>query len=333
MSELFTHLPHAVAPGYINLRTASGSEAKQCRDFCEYLWDRFKPYADDGFLQDFPTHLHQRFWEMYLTVAILRAGHRIDARKPGPDIGLLHRGKRIWIEAVAATQGDQTKPDSVPHYEPKLGEVSSRDVPTDQIILRCTAAISAKFPTQYIRHVELGVINPGDCYIVAVNLAQADYWIDQGTPPYILRAVLGLHHPFVVLDRTTGEIREQGIHYRGQIPKKQGAAVDADLFLSDESSDVSAVICSVTKVSTPANLPHSERLMGQDFLMVHNPMAHTPVPLGLLARGTDFHTSLYDDHFQVSEKRLRWACAHLLLTFLRRAGFWVVVCLTKRHRT
>ena len=50
-------------------------------------------------------------------------------------------------------------------------------------------------------------------------------------------------------------------------------------------------------------------------------------------RGTEFHTSLYDDHIQVSEKRLRWACARLLLTFLRRAGFWVVVRLTKRHRT
>lgn len=315
-SDLFEQLPDGADLTYINLRAASTDNARLCRDFCQRLWARFERYADDGFVQDFPVHVHQRFWEMYLTVAMLDAGYAVTAAKPGPDICVRHRGQRVWIEAVAATAGDPSHPDSVPAYEPpREGEIISGFVPQDQIVLRCTAAIAQKYPLQFRKHVEAGIIGPEDRYVVAVNLAQAYYWMDHGTPPYILRAVLGLGHHFATIDRNTGKVARTGITYRAEIPKTRGRPVDANLFLSDESSRLSAVICSFANVALPVNMPDGR--FGQDFLLVDNPKSAVPLRGGLLDRGFSFRATISDDSFQVTGRRIRFGWLRRLFRLLR----------------
>ena len=42
--------------------------------FVEQLWGRFYPLADPHFREDARTHFLQRFWEMYLAVALLEHG-------------------------------------------------------------------------------------------------------------------------------------------------------------------------------------------------------------------------------------------------------------------
>jgi hypothetical protein len=218
-----------------------------------------------------------------------RAGHRNNAWR-----------EKIWIEAVAATPGEEGRPDSVPRYEPVRGEVVVRTVPQEQIVLRCTTAISSKFPHQYQRHVELGIIAPDDCYIVAINHAQADYHADVGTPPYILRATLGLGSLYAAFDRVTGAVTDEGVLHRGSIAKASGANVDTTLFLNEGSAAVSAIIGSVTSVNAPADMQQFQHQMGQDFRLVINPMARNPVPDGLLIRGQRVHTVISDDQYQVS---------------------------------
>jgi hypothetical protein len=303
-SNLFEFLPATAVLGYRNLRDPPSKNAGVCRDYCDYLWGRFFLYADEGFEQDFTTHLHQRFWEMYLGVTLLDAGHAIIAPKPGPDFGLVLDGRRIWIEAVTATPGDAGRPDSVPRFEPNETGISSGYVPQDQITLRCTAAISAKFPRQYRQHVEKGIIGERDCYIVAVNHAEAYYWAEVGTPPFMLRAVLGLGSMFVTFDRASREITKQGVLYRGSITKSTGAEVDTTLFLAPDSAPLSAVIGSVTTIGTPVHIQDAQHEMGQDFRLINNPMARNAVPDGLLVRGEIDNVSLGPTEFQVSARLL-----------------------------
>lgn len=302
--DLFNELPATACVGYRNLREPPSANSQLCRTYCEYLWGRFRPYADKDFVQDFAVHLHQRFWEMYLAVTLLEAGHTITAPKPGPDFGIIHGGRRIWIEAVTATAGEPGRPDSIPVYELKEGEIEAGRVPQDQIVLRCTAAISAKFPKQYRQHAASGIIGPDDCYIVAVNHAEAYQWAEVGTPPFILRAVLGVGPLFVTIDKKTLEIVSQGAHYRGSIPKSSGASVDTALFLSSESDPLSAVIGSVTTIGTPVHLQQEEHAMGQDFLLVRNPMARNRIPPDLLVRGQQFDVSFSDNEYQVAGRPL-----------------------------
>src|SRR5579863_8950476 len=81
-SDLFAAMPELACGGYRNLRDPPSDNARLCRDYCDRLWQRFEPYADAGFVGDFPVHLHQRFWEMYVAVTMLDAGHAITAPKP-----------------------------------------------------------------------------------------------------------------------------------------------------------------------------------------------------------------------------------------------------------
>lgn len=303
-SDLFNELPAAACAGYRNLRDPPNANSQLCRKYCDFLWERFRPYADKGFVQGFAVQLHQRFWEMYLAVTLLEAGHTITAPKPGPDFGIIHGGKRIWIEAVTATAGEPGRPDSIPAYELKEGGIEARRVPQAQIVLRCTTAISAKFPKQYCQHVASGIIGPDDCYVVAVNHAEAYHWADVGTPPFILRAVLGVGPLFVTMDKKTQEIVSQGAHSQGSVPKSSGKSVDTALFLSSESEPLSAVIGSVTTIGNPVHLQQAEHAMGQDFLLVRNPMARNCIPPDLLARGQQFDVSFSDNEYQVTGRLL-----------------------------
>jgi hypothetical protein len=300
--SLFSELHAGASPSYRGLHEPQNDTSARCRGYMDSLWDQFRPYADHHFVQDFASHTHQRFWEMYVGVTLLEAGHAIHAPKPGPDFGLTLSGRRTWIEAVAATRGAPGKPDSIPQRDFQEGMVRVGYVPQDKIVLRCTSAISAKFPTQYRRHVEMGIVRPEDCYIVAVNHAETYHYAEVGEPPYMLRAVLGLGSHFVTIDRSTGEVTGQGVQYRGSIPKITGASVETRIFLSPESAPVSAVIGSVTTIGTPIHL--GQHQMGQDFRLIHNPSARNAVPAGLLVRGQEVRVSLHESQFEVSGRDL-----------------------------
>lgn len=301
-TSLFSTLPPRASPSYKGLHESRHDNAAQCRGYVESLWDRFRAYADEHFVQDFASHTHQRFWEMYVGVTLLEAGHAIHAPKPGPDFGFRLDGRQIWLEAVAATPGEPGRPDSIPPLDLRVGMARAEYVPQDKIVLRCTSAISAKFPTQYRRHVEAGIVGPEDCYVVAVNHSEVYHYAEMGEPPYILRAVLGLGSHFVTVDRDTGELTGQGVQYRGSIPKATGASVETRLFLSSESAPVSAVIGSVMSIGTPVHL--RQHRMGQDFRLVYNPFATNALPTGLLIRGEEARVSLHENQFEISGRQI-----------------------------
>jgi hypothetical protein len=71
-------------------------------------------HADNEFRMELRRTFDARYWEMYLTTSLIFAGYEVTCPKPGPDVGIIYRGQRIWFEAVAPDCGDPGKPDSVP---------------------------------------------------------------------------------------------------------------------------------------------------------------------------------------------------------------------------
>jgi hypothetical protein len=72
------------------------------RCFAERLWDIFRDYADPHFLTEIRREFNARFWEMYLTCALLERasefGYSLSCpkRKDGcPDILLELKGERL----------------------------------------------------------------------------------------------------------------------------------------------------------------------------------------------------------------------------------------------
>jgi hypothetical protein len=99
----------ATDPAYLNLRSTASSEyAQQGRAFTEKLWTQYWPYADNHFTTEIRRDFRARFWEMYLTCALLQCannkGFSISCPKTGPDILIEFKGRRIWIEAVTANK-------------------------------------------------------------------------------------------------------------------------------------------------------------------------------------------------------------------------------------
>lgn len=100
-------LPSRHSLAYEGMYRPSGDHFRvlsKARAHCEDLWIDFQEFADPNFRAEFAYRTHERWFEMYLTVSLIRAGHKVICRKPGPDILLKEDGRRIWIEATCATR-------------------------------------------------------------------------------------------------------------------------------------------------------------------------------------------------------------------------------------
>ena len=132
-------------PTYVNLRDLKNEWTDPVRAFAESLWDRFRRLADPHFLTEIRRNFHSRFWEMYLTCALQdfasQQGLVLSCPKPGPDILLERDGRRLWVEAVAATDGIPGRLDSVVEPNPD----GSGRIPEEKIVLRYANAISEKY--------------------------------------------------------------------------------------------------------------------------------------------------------------------------------------------
>jgi|SRR3989344_271071 len=125
---------------YDSYYVSSGAIRKR-RDWFDYLYKRYYPYADGNFLSDLEKHFHQRTWEMYLGCVML--GNNIKIEQPikdgGPDILFKYQGKKVWIECVACNRGDEA--DQVPPI--KYGVLQS--LPVDNMLFRIVQALTDKY--------------------------------------------------------------------------------------------------------------------------------------------------------------------------------------------
>jgi hypothetical protein len=99
---------------------------------------------------------------MYLTCSLIFAGHVVTCPKPGPDVGIMYKGRRIWFEAMSPTPG---KPGS-PEY---VGGPVKGPVPEEKIILRYLNSISTKHNEQYANWLKKGIVSEKDAFVIAIN--------------------------------------------------------------------------------------------------------------------------------------------------------------------
>ncbi|MBF0474644.1 MAG: hypothetical protein HQK59_02250 [Deltaproteobacteria bacterium] len=259
---------------------------------------------DRNFETEIKLDFYARFWEMYLTCALLKGapqhGYSIPDRKQrgynnhgGPDILLKHNDRRIWIEAVAAKNGDPTKADSL--MEP--GEHDSEDyeppkIPVDKIILRYTNAINEKFE-KYRKYLLKNVVHKCDSYVIAVNGFPLFYrWTGDPSRPRILQAVFPIDVPEYVWNKKTPEDDEIRYQTRPEIFKNSGAPVSTAFFVDDKHHGVSAVLYSNANAFSPG--------LDKNFIVVvHNPLASQPVPRGLIPAAQEWWAEEVSDGYRL----------------------------------
>jgi len=242
------------------------------------MWVDFAPYADSNFQTEIANDFPQRYWEMYLACSLIHKGFTIKSAPSGPDVGFEHNAETCWIEAVAPKPG--VGADAVP--EVKYDGVA-RFVPDEQVILRLCNAFDNKYK-QYSKYLANGRIGPNDPYVIGISGAAVPHsQFDSSDIPYIVSAVLPFGGHFVVFDKKTMKIVDQGVQHRPGIMKASGKVVPTTYFEDPTYAGVSAVLYSRPTVWA---IPRLE--LGQLTYLVHNPHAANPLPRTALPVEVEF---------------------------------------------
>lgn len=275
--ELFKDGITAPDQAYNNIRDGDHPMDIFAKELANNLWQRYEPFADDHFLDQFQRDFYARFWEMDLTCCLLDFNFSIDSVNHGPDIKITNNDTPIWVEAIAPNNGKEGLPDSVP--ELTLGVASS--VPDEQIILRLTSAIDEKYK-KYNQYIKDGIVLENEPYIIAINGGQIRHATSDFNPPRIVRAVFPIGNEYIQLDRATMKPVGGGFHYKEAVTKANGTDIPIDIFLNPEFKGISAIIYSN---SDCCNRPETT---GLDYVTVHNPMARNPIEPGTFPIGTEY---------------------------------------------
>ena len=244
-------------PEYDSYYIASGCK-KERKEIFDSLWQIYQPLADKTFLSDCKKHFHQRTWEMYLGVALIKNGLNISSSEKGPDF-VVDKGREneIFIEATACTRGE-TK-DAVPaeYFAEKPEEIRIQDVPYDKMLIRLTNSLDSKYKKykDFIKKKE----KP---YIIAINRSGLGYLNDI---PLILKCLFGLgFQSFKIIN---DKLFNAGWTMKKRVFKENGSEVPISFFEEEEHNIISAVIYSEKSV---LNCPKE---IGSDCILVHNPKA------------------------------------------------------------
>jgi hypothetical protein len=275
--------------GYLNVRRSRF--LRPAKLYVEHLWQTYAPYADQHFRQDARKHFLQRYWEMYLTVALIDAGFTpTKLADEGPEFFIELEGRRVWVKAIAPGGGEG--PDKVPEFPPG----TAFNVPAEQVLLRYTHALAEK-RTKYLRNVRKGIIGPDDGYIVAINCREIPHARYGGVIPYALQAFLPFGPLTAVYVLRKGQITDRYFTKRESISKLKGTQIPTTAFLDPAYACVSAIIHSAVDAA------NSPVVLGADLFVLHNPLASQPIPTKTFSRWRQYVFA--DDQIRMIESNPR----------------------------
>ncbi len=234
------------------------------REKFDKLWGKYRPYADRHFLNQIKINFHQRSWEMYVGNVFLEKKLTIQSQNEGPDFVI---DNIAYIECVAPTKGDPTKPDSVPEMfvATTLEEICVQDVPVDKIILRITGVIKDKALDQYENWKSKKWFDSKIPFIIAINTGDLAH-VEDSSMPNVLKALFGFQ--FLQLNIKTDSTN---FSHRDKVEKTNQELVPVNHFINKDFCFMSGVLFSNKTV-----LNHPENI-GEDCIFVNNPFADNPV--------------------------------------------------------
>lgn len=266
-------------PGYIC--QSAGLPRRKEKEWMEKLWEQYEPYADSYFPEAFKRQFAQRSWELYLGTTLLNRGFNLGKyRNTGPDFDVQDKGgnRLAWIEAVTTEKGSGN--DRVPDVVYGV----AMNLPEEKMMLRITNVLNEKFK-KYCTELANGAIKENEPYVIAINRSKIDY-PDPGLP-LILKVLFGIGHLSlrIMVEGKRQENPETFWTGRPKVSKRSGKDVPMLFFEDANHVGISAVIYCRDSILNSPRLPQD---MGENFVIVHNPLAKNPLPNGFFAFGDEY---------------------------------------------
>lgn len=244
----------------------------------EKLWEDFAPFADKQFLNEIESNLKPRFWEMYLGCSFLYNGFNLELpdHNGGPDLNINYNNTKLWVEAVTPQKG--IGEDKIE----KPTEMEWTKVPTDKMVLRIQNSIDLK-KEQYLKWIDKNKVNENEPFILAINGSELIFGRTERELPLILRAISQIGDQYLTFSKENFEVIDQGYHFEDTVKKSIGTVIKKNILDDEEYNFISAFLYSCVD---PLNRPED---MGDDYILVHNPIAKNTLPIGLLKLGCEFY--------------------------------------------
>lgn len=262
--------------------------------------------ADPDFESNLCSGDEARFWQRYseavLGVELLDRGCDVRRSRDGPDLLVVDKDRKVWIEVICPEPGD------IPSTWLNAPQNAAYTFPHEAILLRWTAAIKEKAEkllgnaqrgvTGYLAQ---GIVDPNDAYVIAVNGRQlravfpALHGISQ--LPFAAEAVFAIGPMQIHIDRASLQVTGRDHQHRPVIRKAStGADVPAYTFLDPTFAPVSAIwAVDADDCRAIGNLRQME--------IVHNPNAASPLPRGLLPADCEWSAVPQDANSYILERR------------------------------
>jgi hypothetical protein len=244
--------------------------------------------------------LWARVWEAMLYHHLLSIGFTPrtasikKSGESGPDFCVVYQEQTIWIEAVTPS------PEGIPsNYlkPPKRGEVEFKPVLDDEPLLRWTAVLRDK-RKKLESYKKRGIIGDKDCTIIAVNSCRLYDWKpnDLGISrlPFAVEAVFPIGRiafPITLDGQPDGEAANIPRH---EILKPDSSTVPTNNFLNPHYANVSALLGCHHKYMLNSNYSTTGK---SSLTLVHNPLAATPLPRGILGVEKEYAAAGEGDHY------------------------------------
>ena len=188
----------------------------QYKSYMENLWGIYHQYADRDFPKQLSQDFHARFWEMYLTCTLISKSFKVVPKKTraqGPDILIDDSSRRIFLEAITPSQGDEDNLDKVPNLS--FNTRRAERLPDTEIILRYSGAIADKYK-KYNSYLGQRIVSPSDSYVIALNSCKIGVVAKAETSglPRIVKSVLPIGNVEVPITRFSGSTVSWRYQYR-----------------------------------------------------------------------------------------------------------------------
>lgn len=238
-------------------------DAKSIPKAAEYLqhmerfWRTYQSFASPDFQHQLLADdgkFYSLTWEMMLGATLLEKGYHLEPSIDDnrPDLCLILRGKRIWIECCLPTGGDPSNPNSVTEMVFD-GECHNID-PPDKSVLRCTQELSVK-KQQHLKWIAKRVCNQDEPFLIALNGRNLELGIANNSLPQILRALYATGDRYVVLDSKDPEYKESGYHFKPKIDKSEKTPISTTFFLEKDNNHISGVLFSTDWIMRYSSSP------------------------------------------------------------------------------
>lgn len=297
---LFDSNPPNADRAYKKMREADHPVQAMLKERLDALWDRYRPYADTHFAQEFARDLHARFWEMYLTTQLLDAGKNVrprsasprQAREHGPDICITEERKNIWIEAVAPDLGEPGRPDTVPGFIPLSEGGGCQNAPRREVELRITTALRKKLDA-FRDYKKKGLVSEQDICIVAISCGR--FFVQShaiGLPPAV-SSVYPLGPAYIRFNKNNLERASSGYFTSEEIHRTGAGPIPRLAFLDNYSSGISGLIWSRRTLGNAF-------FRGADLTFVHNFAASNALPTRWIPWSEEYVVHLHDNEYEVT---------------------------------